>query len=133
QLVLDAEELAPAGGEVAPAAQAHGLPSGGPVERLGDGGPPVDDHRLLGLVGDRDPADVEGVGIGRCRAAGRRAAVAAAVARVAVARRARRAVGPGGPGGARLEVDAAEAQGGVAQVELLEAGEHRVPEDVALV
>ena len=60
----------PAGGEVAAAGQAHRLAAGGPVERLGDRRPPVDDHRLLVLVGHREAADVEGLAARR-RARGR--------------------------------------------------------------
>ena len=59
QLVLDAEDGAPLDGEVAAAHEAHRLASGGPVERLGDGRPPVDDDRLGLLVGDRQAPDVE--------------------------------------------------------------------------
>ena len=44
RLVLDAEQLAAAGGEVAAADEAHRCPTGGAVERLGDRGPPVDDQ-----------------------------------------------------------------------------------------
>ena len=65
QLVLDAEDRAPLDGEVAAAHEAHRLTSGGPVERLGDGCPPVDDDRLGLLVGDRQAADVERLGRGR--------------------------------------------------------------------
>ena len=59
QLVLDAEDAAPLDGEVAATQQAHRLPAGGAVERLGDRRPPVDDDRLRVLVGDGQPADVE--------------------------------------------------------------------------
>jgi hypothetical protein len=59
QLVLDAEELAAPRGEVPAADEAHGRAAGGPVERLGDRGAPVDDQRLLRLVGHGDAADVE--------------------------------------------------------------------------
>src|SRR5690606_21197893 len=58
QLVLDAEELAAAGGEVPAADEPHRRPPGGPVERLGDRRPPVDDERLLRLVGHGDAPDV---------------------------------------------------------------------------
>ena len=59
QLVLDAEQLAALHGEVAAPDQAHRLAAGGPVERLGDRGPPVDHDRVAVLVGHREPADVE--------------------------------------------------------------------------
>ena len=45
--------------EVAAAGEAHRVAAGGPVEGLGDRRPPVDDDRLLALVGDREAADVE--------------------------------------------------------------------------
>ena len=108
QLVLDAEEGAAAGGEVAAAGQAHRLAAGGPVEGLGDGRPPVDDDRLPVLVGDRDPPDVEGVGRRR---------------RVASPGRSRRWRSARGV----VEVDAAEHEGGVAEVELPEPVRPRCP------
>ena len=46
-------------GEVAAAGEAHRVAAGGPVERLGDRGPPVDDDRLAVLVGHGQAADVE--------------------------------------------------------------------------
>ena len=61
ELVLDAEELAAPGGEVAAADEAHRLAAGGPVERLGDRRPPVDDERLAVLVGHGQAADVVAV------------------------------------------------------------------------
>ena len=61
ELVLDAEQLAAPGGEVAAADEAHGLAAGGPVERLGHRGPPVDHDRLLLVVRHRQAADVEGL------------------------------------------------------------------------
>ena len=51
----------PRGGEVAAARQPHRRAAGGPVEGLGDRRPPVDDDRLLVLVGHGEAADVEGV------------------------------------------------------------------------
>ena len=47
--------------EAVPPAQpdAHRLGAAGPVERQADRGPPVDHHRLAGLVGDVPAADVE--------------------------------------------------------------------------
>ena len=96
------------GGEVAAAGQAHRLPAGGPVEGLGDRGPPVDDDRVAVLVGDRHPADVEGV------------------------------AAPGGPldeGMSRrfgLGVDATEDERRLAELELLEPVGDGVPDDVAL-
>ncbi len=62
ELVLEAEHRAPLDDEVAAAQQPHRLAPGGPVERLGDGGPPVDHDRLGPLVGDRQAADVERLG-----------------------------------------------------------------------
>ena len=62
QLVLDAEDGAALDGEVAAAHEAHRLAAGGPVERLGDRRPPVDDDRLGLLVGDGEAADVEALG-----------------------------------------------------------------------
>ena len=62
ELVLDRQQLAASGGEVTAAGEAHGLAAGGPVEGLGDRGPPVDDDGLLLGVADRDAADVEGLG-----------------------------------------------------------------------
>ena len=61
ELVLDGEQLAAAGGEVAAAHEAHRLAAGGPVEGLGDRRPPVDDERLAVLVGHGQPADVVAV------------------------------------------------------------------------
>src|SRR5690606_13109000 len=131
------------------APEAHGLPAGGAVERLRDRRPPVDDHRLLVGVGHRDAADVERL-VARGRGgrtfregtvASRRGAPVAVrtVLAVAVGALATHpfealtevegvvAVEP------PLEVDATEAERGVAEVQLLQAGEHRVPQDVALV
>ena len=65
QLVLDAEQVPALDGEVAAAHEAHRLAAGGPVERLGDRRPPVDDDRLGLLVGDGEAADVEALGRGR--------------------------------------------------------------------
>ena len=62
QLVLDAEQRAALDGEVAAADEAHRLAPGGPVERLGDRRPPVDDDRLGLLVGDGQAPDVEALG-----------------------------------------------------------------------
>ena len=62
QLVLEAEDVAALDGEVAAADEAHRLAAGGPVERLGDRRPPVDDDRLGLLVGDGETADVEALG-----------------------------------------------------------------------
>ena len=59
QLVLQPQQGAALHGEVPAAGEAHRLAAGGPVERLGDGCPPVDDDRFALLVGDRQAADVE--------------------------------------------------------------------------
>ena len=61
ELVLDGEELAATGGEVAAADEPHRLAPGGPVEGLGDRRPPVDHERLAVLVGHRQAADVVAV------------------------------------------------------------------------
>ena len=61
-LVVEPDELAAGAGsgeEVAAPDHAHRLDRRRPVERLGDRRPPVDDERLLLLVGDREPPDVE--------------------------------------------------------------------------
>ena len=59
QLVLQTQQGAALHGEVPASGEAHRLASGGTVERLGDGRPPVDDDRFALLVGDRQSADVE--------------------------------------------------------------------------
>jgi hypothetical protein len=64
QLVFDAYDAPALGGQVATSGQAHGMAPGGPVERLGDGSPPVDHQRLLVLAGDGQAADVEGLAVG---------------------------------------------------------------------
>ena len=61
QLVLDGQQLAAPGGEVAAADQAHRRAPGGPVEGLGHRGPPVDHQRLPLLVGHGQAPDVEAV------------------------------------------------------------------------
>ena len=48
--------------EVAAPHQPHRLATGGPVEGLGDGCPPVDDDRLGLVVGDGEAPDVEALG-----------------------------------------------------------------------
>ena len=63
QLVLEIEQGAAARREVPTTREAHGLRAGGPVERLGDRGPPVDHDRLLVAVGDAHSADVERLGV----------------------------------------------------------------------
>jgi hypothetical protein len=64
ELVFDAEQLTAAGGEVAAAGQAHRLAAGGPVEGLGDRGPPVDDERFLVGARHGDATDVERLAVG---------------------------------------------------------------------
>jgi hypothetical protein len=59
QLVLDAEQLRALDGEVSTAGKPHGLATGRAVERLGDGGAPVDHDGIARLVGHREAADVE--------------------------------------------------------------------------
>ena len=78
---------ATAGVEVPAADDPHGLDRGCPVERLRDRGAPVDDERALVVVGDRDAADVVPVAVG------------------------------GGAGVVGLQVEAAEHQGCVADLE----------------
>ena len=112
ELVVEAEQQPAAGGEVTAADQAHRLAAGGPVERLGDRRPPVDDDRLLGLVGDGEAPDVEAVdqvGVGRGHLRARASNVGPAL------------------------VDAPEAQRLVADVELREAVGDVLVDDVALV
>ena len=46
EFVLEAEQLPALDGEVAAPDETHRLATGGPVERLGDGRPPVDDDRF---------------------------------------------------------------------------------------
>ena len=101
ELVLDAEQRARPGGEVAAPGEAHGLAARGPVEGLGDRRPPVDHDGVAVGVGDGHPTDVPGV------------AGHAVLARA-------------------VEVDATEDQGGVAELERLEAVGDRVGDDVAL-
>ena len=62
QLVLDAEHRAALDDEVAAPHESHRLGARRPVERLGDGRPPVDHDRLGLLVGHGEPADVERLG-----------------------------------------------------------------------
>ena len=94
-LVVEPDEAAAVGLEVAAAGDAHRLDRGGTVERLGHRRPPVDDERREIVLGDRDPADVE-------RAVGDGVARRLALARFEVGRR---------------QVETAEAQRGVADVE----------------
>ena len=61
ELVLDPDERAALEGEVTAAGETHRGTAGRPVERLGHGRSPVDYHRLLALVRDREAADVEGL------------------------------------------------------------------------
>ena len=101
-LVLEAEDGAPAHGQVAAAGQALGVEAGGPVERLGHRRPPVDDQRLVVGTRDGEAADVEGLARGRPVA------------------------------GLGEAVDAPEVEGLVADVELLQAGQAGAHDDVAL-
>ena len=72
--------------EVAAAGDAHRLDRGGAVEGLGHRGAPVDDERREVVVGDRDAADVErAVGVGRDRRLGAGTQVEAAEAQRRVA------------------------------------------------
>ena len=107
-LVVEPEQAAAPGLEVAAPGDAHGVDGGRAVERLGDRGPPVDDQRHEVVVVHRDAADVErAVGL----VGGLREHVEAPEAQRGVAdveaRRAgggcrpRRRHAPGGPGGCR--------------------------------
>ena len=58
-LVLVGGEAAAVDAEAAPQLHAHRLGGGGPVERRGDRGPPVDDHRVAVVVADVPAPDVE--------------------------------------------------------------------------
>ena len=58
QLVLQVDDPAPVGDEVAAAPQAHGMAAGGPVEGLRRRHPPVDDQRRVVDVGHRQAPDV---------------------------------------------------------------------------
>ena len=81
--------------------QALGIAPGGPVERLGDGGPPVHHQRIVVGAVDGQAADVEGLG-----------------ARLL-------ALGP-----VMQPVDPAEGQGLVPDVQLLQAGQAGPDDDV---
>ena len=59
QLVLDAEQRASFDGEVSSAHEPHRLATSGTIERLGNRGSPVDDHRFPIEVGDGKSPDVE--------------------------------------------------------------------------
>ena len=64
QLVLDAHYDPAAADQVPAPFQAHGHRTGGPVEGLGDWGPPVHDHRILVDVPDPDSTDVKAAAAG---------------------------------------------------------------------
>ena len=108
-LVLQPEHGPATHGQMAAASQALGIEAGRPVEGLGDGRTPVDHQRLVVRARDGEAADVE-------RLAERRAVGAV------------RRLGP------RFgeAVDAAEVEGLVADVELLQAGQAGADHDVAL-
>jgi hypothetical protein len=59
QLVLESQQARPLDGEVTPAHEAHRVAAGRPVERLGDGRPPIDHDGLALLVGHGQAPDVE--------------------------------------------------------------------------
>ena len=121
-LVLQADHPAALEGQVAPEHQALGVAAGGPVERLGDRGPPVDHQGIVVGAVDGQPADVEGLGV---RLRRRRRPLAG--------RRCRSAVGPPvvrSP--SSHPVDPAEGQGLVADVQLLEAGQAGADDHVPL-
>ncbi len=62
-LVLDPHDLAALEGEVAAEDESLGVATGGPVEGLGNRGPPVDDERLVVCSVDGQSTDVEGLGV----------------------------------------------------------------------
>ncbi len=113
-LVLDPDHLAPLEGEVPTQDETLGVAPGRPVEGLGDRRPPVDDQRLVVGVVDGEATDVEDLG--------RRP-----LPSLAVSGRARRPAPIDRPA-----VDPAEGERLVADVELLEAGEARPHDHVAL-
>ena len=102
-LVLEPDDAAAAHGQVAAAGQALGVEAGGPVEGFGHRGPPVDDQGLVVGARDGQAADVEGL-----------------------AQRRSPSPGLGEP------VDAAEVEGLVPDVELLQPGQAGAHDDVAL-
>ena len=59
--VLDGDDASALGGQVTAEDQVHGLAAGGPVERLGHRGPPVDDQRDDVVGRHPQTADVEGL------------------------------------------------------------------------
>jgi hypothetical protein len=83
--------------------QAQGIAAGGPVERLGDRGPPVDHQRVVVGAVDGQPTDVERLGV----------RIALLVRTVSL-----------------QPVDPAEGQGLVPDVQLLEAGQAGADDDV---
>ncbi len=106
-LVLQPEHGPAPHGEVAAARQSLRVEPGGPVERFGDRGSPVDHERLVIRARDGEPADVEGLAQERVPGAG---------------------VVPG----FGETVDAPEVESLVADVELLQPGEAGAHHDVAL-
>ena len=62
QFVFDTEQLRTFDHEVTTPSQAHGLTTGGSVERLGHRGAPVHHDRVAILVGHGQAADVEALG-----------------------------------------------------------------------
>src|ERR1019366_3981053 len=102
--IFDPHDPAPLGGQMAPQDEAHGVAPRGPVERLRHRGTPVDDQGLEVLARDPEPADVEALGV---PGTGRRRAVL-------------------------TTVDPTETQRLLPDVELVEAGETRPDDDVAL-
>jgi hypothetical protein len=63
ELVLQVDDPASVGDEVAPAPEAHGMAASGPVEGLRGGHAPVDHQRRVVDVGDRQPPDVKRVAV----------------------------------------------------------------------
>ena len=108
QLVVDAEQDAPAAGEVTTPPQTHRIAPGRPVEGLGDRSPPVDDHRVAVLVGHGEAADV----VALARTLGRRR-LAPTSARCRSGRRSTRGRrAPDAPAGRRPGPTSRHARGG---------------------
>ena len=109
-LVLQPHHPAALEGQVAAEHQALRVTPGGPVERLGDGGPPVDHQGVVVGAVDGQPADVEGLG----------------------ARLGPRTLRPVPVDPVQHPVDPAEGEGLVPDVQLLQAGQAGADDHVPL-